>query len=178
MIRKMTLPAQGEVCVCRSDIKVPATGGYYDGLGRDLDSEGFGDFVRALCAPYYSEGAGGRPPIDPEVYFKMLVVDFFEKVGGERGIAARCADSIAARSFLGYDLTEATPDHSSPGRIRMRLPESACWEAFEFSHRPLCRACLIRGEDVGLAQQQRRGERQPRQAGPARRRQFLHRLHQ
>jgi transposase len=150
MIRKKTLPAQGEFWVCRSEIKVPATGGYYDGLGRDLDSEGFGEFVRALCAPYYSEGAGGRPPIDPEVYFKRLVVGFFEKVGSERGIAARCADSIAARSFLGYDLTEATPDHSSLSRIRMRLPESVYEEVFAFSHRPLCRAGLLRGEDVGL----------------------------
>jgi transposase len=150
MIRKKKLPAQGEFWVCRNEIKVPATGGYYDGLARELDSEGFGDFVRALCARYYSEGAGGRPPIDPEVYFKMLVVGFFEKLGSERGIAARCADSIAARSFLGYDLTESTPDHSSLSRIRKRLPESVYEEVFEFSHRPLCRAGLLRGEDVGL----------------------------
>jgi len=55
------------------------------------------------------------------VYFKMLLVGFFENLASERGIAARCADSLSIRQFLHYDLTEATPDHSSLSVIRGRL---------------------------------------------------------
>ena len=124
MIRKKTLPAQEELWVARDQIKRSKGSTYYDRLAADLDKEGFGDHVRKLCEPYYhhDKGAGGRPPIDPEVYFKMLIVGFFEKVGSERGIASRCEDSLSIRRFLRYDLVEATPDHSSLSVIRQRLP--------------------------------------------------------
>jgi hypothetical protein len=70
-----------------------------------------------LCEPFYvaDSSRGGRPGIDPEVYFKMLMVGFFENLPSERGIAARCADSLSIREFLHYGLAEATPHHSSLG---------------------------------------------------------------
>ena len=81
--------------------------------------------MRALCEPSYSsdEEKSGRPGIDPEVYFKMLLVGFFENLPSERGIASRCADSLSIREFLHYSLNERTPHHSSFTRIRQRLPE-------------------------------------------------------
>ena len=51
----------------------------------------------------------------------MLMVGFFENLPSERAIATRCADSLSIRGFLGYSLTEATPDHSSLSVIRQRL---------------------------------------------------------
>lgn len=152
MIRKKTLPAQEELWVARDQIKMSKGSTYLDRLAADLDELGFGDYVRSLCEPYYrhSDGAGGRPPIDPEVYFKMLMVGFFEKIGSERGIASRCEDSLSIRRFLRYDLTEATPNHSSLSVIRQRLPLEVFEEAFSFSLRPLRKAGLLKGEAVGV----------------------------
>ncbi len=57
----------------RDSIRAGRAKTFYDGLVEHLDSEGFGDFVRELCAPFHQSGSGGRPPIDPEVSFKMLL---------------------------------------------------------------------------------------------------------
>ena len=150
MIRKKTLPAQEELWVARDQIKTSKGSGFYDRLAADLDEQGFGDHIRELCAPYYDEGSGGRPPIDPEVYFKMLIVGFFEKIGSERGIASRCEDSLSIRRFLRYDLVEATPNHSSLSVIRKRLAREVYEEAFTFSLRPLRKAGLLKGEAIGV----------------------------
>ena len=56
-------------------------------LDRALKASGFGDAVRELCEPYYQmdRSRGGCPVIDPEVYFKMQMVGFFEGIPSERG---------------------------------------------------------------------------------------------
>jgi len=131
VIRKKSLPAQQELWVARQDIKAGSSRGYYDSLSELLDRSGFGDAARALCAPYYSAAGAGRPPLDPEVYFKMLFVGFFEGVCSERATASRCEDSISIRRFLGYDITEATPDHSTLSRVRTRLPAEVFEGAFD-----------------------------------------------
>lgn len=150
MIRKKTLPEQQELWVARDRIKIPKGSCFYDRLAADLDEQGFGDRIRELCEPYYHGGSGGRPPIDPEVYFKMQIVGFFEKLASDRGIAARCEDSLSIRRFLRYDLEEATPDHSSLSVIRKRLPLEVHEEAFSFSLRPLREAGLLPGENIGV----------------------------
>ena len=150
MIRKKTLPSQQEFWVPRASIKGGHGSVFYDRLAADLDEEGFGDFVRKECAPYYTAGGPGRPPVDPEVYFKMLMVGFFEKLGSERGIATRCEDSLSIRRYLRYDLTEATPDHSSLSIIRQRLPKEVFAAVFAFSLRPLHRAGLIKADAIGI----------------------------
>jgi len=150
MIRKKGLPEQEEFWVSRDSIRAGRAKTFYDRLADDLEKEGFGDFVRELCAPFYHAVEGGRPPIDPEVYFKMLMAGYFENIPSERGIAARCEDSLSLRRFLRYDLTEATPDHSSLSVIRNRLPEEVYAEVFAFSLRPQRRAGLLPGEKIGL----------------------------
>jgi transposase len=60
----------------------------------------------------------GRPGLAPGVYFRALLVGYFEGIGSERGIAWRAADSLALRSFLGFDLNQSTPDHSTISRTR------------------------------------------------------------
>lgn len=89
--------------------------GFYKRVNRTLEQMDFAPKVWAICRPAYAGAAkGGRPGIDPVVYLKMLMVGFFENLDSERAIASRCADSLSIRGFLGYGLTEATPDHSSP----------------------------------------------------------------
>lgn len=95
---------------------------FYERVNQTLAPMGFAEAVWAICEPAYAKAArGGRPGIDPVVYVKMLLVGFFEDLPSERSIASRCADSLSIRGFLGYELTQATPDHSSLSVIRYRL---------------------------------------------------------
>ena len=94
---------------------------FYRKLNELLTEARFDREVEALCEPYYAERKG-RPSIPPGVYFRMLLVGYFEGIDSQRGIAWRCADSIALREFLGVGLTERSPDHSSLTVIRKRLP--------------------------------------------------------
>ena len=125
---------------------------YYQRLDKALREGGFDRRVREMCAPYYveDESKGGRKGIDPYVYFKMLMVGFFENIGSERGIASRCADSISIRSFLKYELTENTPDHSSLSRIRTRLGTEVYEEAFKIILETLRKNKLLKGKHLGI----------------------------
>src|SRR5215208_181101 len=65
-----------------------------------------------------SRALTGRPSMAPGVYFRSLLIGYFEGLDSERGIAWRTADSLSLRKFLGYALDEATPDHSTISRTR------------------------------------------------------------
>ncbi|MFO0789072.1 MAG: transposase [Pirellulales bacterium] len=103
---------------------------FYEKLNRVLAQAKFDAWVEARCRPYYAEE--GRRSIPPGVYFRMLLVGYFEGIDSQRGIAWRCADSRSLQSFLGYGLTESTPDHSSLTKIRERLPVELYAEVFQF----------------------------------------------
>jgi transposase len=104
---------------------------FYRKLNQLLRDARFDPFVENLCEPYYHD-TQGRPGIPPGVYFRMLVVGYFEGIGSQRGIAWRCADSLSLREFLGLSLTEDTPDHSSLTRVRDRLPLEVHAAVFQF----------------------------------------------
>jgi transposase len=87
---------------------------FYRHLEHSLDLT----FVRDLVQPYYA--TGGRPSIDPVVFFKLQLVMFFEGMRSERQLLRVAADRLSLRWYLGYDLTEPLPDHSSLTRIRDR----------------------------------------------------------
>lgn len=75
-------------------------------------------FVRELVAPLYA--GGGRPSVDPVVFFKLQLVFFFEGLRSERQLMRVVADRLSLRWYVGYDLYEPLPDHSSLTRIRER----------------------------------------------------------
>ncbi len=62
----------------------------------------------------------GRPFIDPVVFFKLQLVMFFEGIRSERQLMRHAADRLSVLWYLGYDLNEPLPDHSSLTRIRER----------------------------------------------------------
>ena len=130
----------------------PATpDAFYRRVNKTLETIGFAGQVWDICEPAYADPSkGGRPGIDPVVYLKMLTVGFFENLPSERSIASRCADSLSIRGYLGYSLTEATPDHSSLSVIRERLSI----EQLEAIHRVLLAALrehgLLRGRKLGI----------------------------
>ena len=124
---------------------------FYELLNRTLEEMDFARQVWAMCAPAYAEvSRGGRPGIDPVVYFKMLMIGFFEGIESERQIALRCADSLSLRGFLGYALDEATPDHSSMSVIRQRLGSDCFAQVFALVLAALQRHGLLKGRHLGI----------------------------
>ena len=103
---------------------------FYEKLNEVLAAGGFDAWVEKQCLPYY--GTKGRPSIPPGVYFRMLLVGYFEGIGSQRGISWRCADSLSLRRFLGVPLHEDTPDHSTLSVTRNRLPKEVFDEVFQF----------------------------------------------
>jgi transposase len=142
--------AQSEFWIAADQVVTSAKSGFYAKLDETLESSGFAAKIRALCAPAYDKSGVGRPGIDPVVYLKMLMVGFFEDLPSERAIAARCADSIAIRQFLHYELTEATPDHSSLSIIRQRLDGPIYEQVFTLVLCALQEHGLLRGRNVGI----------------------------
>lgn len=124
---------------------------FYELLNGTLEGMKFAEEVWARCAPAYAEATrGGRPGIDPVVYFKMLMIGFFEGLESERAIAARCADSLSLRGFLGYALDEATPEHSSMTVIRQRLGSECYARVFAVVLAALQRHGLLKGRHLGI----------------------------
>jgi transposase len=87
---------------------------FYRHLERTLDLS----FVREFVQETYAHG--GHPSIDPIVFFKLQLVIFFEGIRSERQLMRHAADRLSVLWYLGYDLGEPLPDHSSLTRIRER----------------------------------------------------------
>ena len=102
---------------------------FYEKLNGLLAEAEFDRRIEELCAPFYDEEAG-RPGIAPGVYFRMLLIGYFEGLSAQRAIAWKCSDSLSVREFLGLQVSEAAPDHSSLTRIRKRLPLEVHAQAF------------------------------------------------
>src|SRR5271169_2597845 len=141
---------QPELWINADQVVMPARGSFYSKLEETLESFGFANKVRELCAPAYNNSGNGRPGIDPAVYLKMRMVGFFEDMTSERAIAARCADSIAIRQFINYELTEQTPDHSSLSIIRQRLEGPIYDQVFTLVLSALQEHGLLRGKHLGI----------------------------
>jgi transposase len=149
MLTRQKEPSSPELWIPSDSIVAPPQLPFYSKLSELLDGISFGDRVRELCSPYYSSTSNGRPPVDPEVYFKMLMVGFYENIGSERGIALRCADSLGIRSFLRYGLTDRTPEHSTLSVIRGRLPDAVFNSVFTLILSALRDAGLVKGKHLG-----------------------------
>jgi transposase len=111
---------QREFWVATPSLPMAPGHAFYVKLNQLLAEGGFDEWIETLCEPYYSRM--GRPGIPPGVYFRMLLVGYFEGIGSQRGIAWRCSDSLSLRKFLGLAPTDESADHSSLSVIRERLP--------------------------------------------------------
>jgi transposase len=122
---------------------------FYRKLNEVLAEAGFDRWVERQCRPYYHDHLG-RPSIPPGVYFRMLLVGYFEGIGSQRGIAWRCGDSLSLRDFLGIPLVEETPDHSSLTRVRDRLPLEVHAAIFQWVLKLAAEKGLLRGKTVAV----------------------------
>jgi len=141
-------PQQDELFIPTAKVASGPGHPFYSKLNQVLADAGFDEFVEKLCAPYYKEG--GRPGIPPGVYFRMVLIGYFEGLDSQRGIAWRCADSLGLRTFLGITITEDTPVHASMTIIRQRLPESVFDKVFVFVLSLLEKQGLLRGKSVAI----------------------------
>lgn len=122
---------------------------FYRKLNEVLAEAGFDRWVERQCRPYYHDRLG-RPSIPPGIYFRMLLVGYFEGIGSQRGIAWRCGDSLSLREFLGIPLTAQTPDHSSLTRVRDRLPLELHAAVFQWVLKLAAEKGLLRGKTVAV----------------------------
>jgi transposase len=123
---------------------------FYQRLNDLLAEAGFDRWVEQRCREYYEQDEPrGRKSIPPGVYFRMLFVGYFEGLDSQRGIAWRCADSLALRQFLGVPLDEGTPEHSTLTNTRKRLPPEVFAEVFQFVLSIAAEKKLLSGKTVG-----------------------------
>ena len=121
---------------------------FYRKLNDILKKEGFDPWAENLCSPFFKRG--GRPSIPPGVYFRMLAIGYFEGIASERGIAWRCDDSRSLKEFLGYDIHESTPDHSTLSIWRQRLSLKVYQAVFLRILGIVERHGLLSGETLGV----------------------------
>lgn len=132
---------------------------FYERLESLLVGAEFDRRVEGWCSPYYeAAGQPGRPSVPPGVYFRMLLVGYFEGIEAERAIAWRCADSLSLKSFLGYEPHERTPDHSTLSRTRDRLGEEVYERVFELVLEVLRDAGLVKGRTLAVDATQLRAD--------------------
>src|SRR5665811_1665157 len=117
MGRKKDREKQQDLWLAAGEIVTTPGHVFYERLNTVLNAEKFDQRVEAVCRKYY-KSSSGRPSLTPGTYFRMLLLGYFEGIDSERGMAWRAADSFSYRKFLGYDLIEQTPDHSTVSRTR------------------------------------------------------------
>ena len=124
---------------------------FYQRLNALLAEAEFDHWIERRCQQYYQQAEKrGQPSIPPGVYFRMLLVGYFEGIDSQRGIAWRCADSLSLRQFLGIPLDEGTPDPKTLSNTRRRLPEEVFDEVFQFVLRIAAEKQLLSGHTVGV----------------------------
>ena len=122
---------------------------FYRRLNELLDQAGFDEFCETGCQKFYHEKLG-RPSLAPGIYFRVMLIGFFEGIESERGIAWRVADSLCLREFLRIGLDEPTADHVTISRTRRLLDEATHQEIFGWVLRQVTRAGLLKGKTIGI----------------------------
>jgi len=144
-------PVQESLFLSYRDLPRSAGHPFYVKLNELLEEAEFDRWVEDLCARYYAQAEKrGQPSIPPGVYFRMLLVGYFEGIDSQRGIAWRCADSLSLRQFLGVPMGEQTPDHSTLTNTRKRLPQEVFTQVFQFVLNIAVVKDLVAGKTVGV----------------------------
>jgi transposase len=103
-------------------------------------------FLYQECKAFY--GTTGNPSLDPVVFFKLLLFGYFEHIICDRELIRRASDSLGVRLYLGYDIDEILPWHSTVSRTRALLSE----EVFEKLFTRVVKLCAEAGLIAGTHQ--------------------------
>src|SRR5438132_3054243 len=140
---------QPAMWVPTTDLPTAASHPFYRRLNQLLRQHRFDDFAEAQCASFYAETMG-RPGLPPGIYFRLLLIGYFEGIDSERGIAWRAADSLALRDFLGVGLGDDPPDHSTISRTRRLIALETHRAVFTWVLQCLGAAGLVKGKTIGI----------------------------
>ena len=135
--------------IATSDLPITAAHPFYERLNRIFNDAGFDAHIETLCTPFYAPTMG-RPSLAPGRYFRLLLVGYFEGLDSERAIAWRAADSFALRHFLGLELPEAPPDHSTISRTRRLIDLETHRAVFTWILQRLADSGLVKGQTIGI----------------------------
>lgn len=122
---------------------------FYKRLNEILDKANFDRFCEKSCAGFYHAKLG-RPSLAPGLYFRIMMIGFFEGIDSERGIAWRLADSLTLREFLCMGLDEPTPDHVTISRTRRLIGAETHQRVFSWVLERLAQGGLIKGKTIGV----------------------------
>jgi transposase len=140
---------QTAIWIATSDLPMPAAHPFYQRLNALLANAEFDAFVEGRCVGFYA-ATMGRPGLAPAVYFRLLLIGYFEGIDSERGIAWRAADSLALREFLSLGLDEAPPDHSTISRTRRLMDLETHQAVFTWILQRVAEAGLLKGKTLGV----------------------------
>jgi transposase len=140
---------QGDLWLATTDLARTPGHPFYERFNALLAEARFDARTDELCRPFYAESKA-RPSLPPGVYFRMPLIGYVEGLDSERGIAWRCADSLALRAFLGFALDESTPDHSSLCRICQCLDVEVHDAVLQMVLEILAQHGLLRGRTIGI----------------------------
>lgn len=146
---KRTRHQQGDLWVETASLPPAPAHPFYVQVNQILESQGFDTFVEGLCRTFYAETMG-RPSLAPAVYFRLMLIGYLEGIDSERGIAWRLADSLGLRRFLGYSLTDETPDHSTISRNRRLIDVETHQAVFTWVLKVLAQQGLLKARTIGI----------------------------
>jgi transposase len=132
-----------------ADLPTTAAHPFYRRVNAMLDALKFDEFVEEACRSFYAETMG-RPSLTPGMYFRLLLVGYFEGIDSERGIAWRAADSLAIRQFLHLAVDEPAPDHSTISRTRRLIDLETHRAVFTWIQQRLAETGLLKGKTVAI----------------------------
>jgi transposase len=149
MSKRSSEGQQEEIWVAHTELARAPGHPFYERLNEVIERAGFDEFVEGKCTRFYHARLG-RPSLRPGIYFRALLIGYFEGIEGERGIAWRIADSLALRRFLGIGLAEGTPDHSTISRTRRLIDIDTHREVFSWVLGLLAERGLLKGQRLGI----------------------------
>ena len=132
-----------------AELPMGASHPFYQRLNQILDEKRFDDYVETICERFYADEVG-RPGLAPGIYFRLLMVGYFEGIDSERGIAWRASDSLSIRSFVRIALDESVPDHSTISRTRRLMDVETHQAVFQWVLAVLAEKKLLKGTTIGI----------------------------
>lgn len=97
------------------------------------------NFLYPSTQKYY--GCEGQQSIDPIVFFKLILVGYFENLNSDRKIIAHCSMRLDILYFIDYGIDEELPWHSTLSRTRALYGE----EVFKELFRKVLSLCVSKG---------------------------------
>ena len=140
---------QEEMWIPQASLAKGSSHPFYQRLNELFEESRFDAFVEGRCQRFYAEKMG-RPSLAPGMYFRLLLIGYFEGIDSERGIAWRAQDSLALRRFLRVGLEEAPPDHSTISRTRRLIDLETHREVFTWVLGVLAEKGLLKGQTLGV----------------------------